>query len=102
MFADHLVSLCIWLPIVGGVAVLATGGDERAPLARQLALAFSILSFLATIPLYIGFNAAKYTMQFVEGPYIWIKAFDINYYLGIDGISLLMILLTSFSTVLVV
>ncbi len=101
MFADHLLSLCIWLPIVGGIAVLATGGDERAPLARQLALAVSILAFLATLPLYTGFNTGTHAMQFVEGPYIWIRAFDINYTLGIDGISLLMILLTSFTNVLV-
>ena len=55
MFADHLLSLCIWLPIVGGIVVLATGNDGRAPLARQLALAFSILTFLATIPLIVQF-----------------------------------------------
>jgi len=102
MFANHLLSLCIWLPILGGVAVLATGDDTRAPRARLLALGFSILTLLATIPLYTGFDASTYTMQFAEGPYIWIKAFDINYNLGIDGISLLMILLTSFTTVLVV
>jgi NADH-quinone oxidoreductase subunit M len=101
MLADHLLSLCIWLPIVGGVLVLATGGDDRAPLARQLALAFSVLTFVATLPLYTGFNAATHVMQFGED-YAWIEPFNIRYRLGVDGISLLMILLTSFTTVLVV
>jgi NADH-quinone oxidoreductase subunit M len=89
------------LPIVGGVLVLATGGDERAPLARQLALGFSILSFIATLPLYTGFDTTTYMMQFGES-HAWIEPFNIRYRLGIDGIALLMILLTSFTTVLVV
>jgi len=101
MLADHLLSVCIGLPILGGILVLATG-DARAPLARQLALGFSIVTLLATIPLYTGFDVSTYAMQFTEGPYAWIKTFNINYFLGIDGISLLMILLTSFTTVLVV
>jgi NADH-quinone oxidoreductase subunit M len=99
--ANYLLSLCTWLPIVGGIAVLLCGNDERAPLARKVALAFSVLTFVATIPLYTGFNPASHAMQFVED-YAWIEAFNIRYRLGVDGISLLMILLTSFTTVLVV
>ncbi len=101
MLADHLLSLVIWLPIAGGVAVLATGGDDRAHVARPLALAVSILTLLATLPLYTGFNAHTAAMQFVEDA-PWIEALAIRYHLGIDGISLLLILLTSFSTVLVI
>lgn len=101
MFADYLLSLCIWLPIVGGVLVLVTGTDERAPLTRRLALAISILTFVATLPLYTSFDVATHAMQFGED-YAWIEPFNIRYRLGIDGISLLMILLTSFTTVLVV
>ncbi len=97
---DSLLSLAVWLPIVGGVAVLATGGDDRAHIARPLALAVSILTFFATLPLYTGFNAHTAAMQFVEDR-PWIEALGIRYHLGIDGISLLLILLTSFSTVLV-
>jgi len=66
-----------------------------------LALLFALLTFAATIPLYLKFNAATHAMQFVED-YAWVDAFRIRYRLGIDGISLLLILLTSFSTVLVV
>ncbi len=101
MFAGHALSLITWLPIIGGVVVLATGGDRRADLARQLSLAFAVLTFVATVALYSGFEPGTAAMQFVEDR-AWIEAFQIRYHLGIDGISLLLILLTSFSTVLVV
>jgi NADH-quinone oxidoreductase subunit M len=101
MFINSALSLAIWLPIVGGIAVLATGDDRNAPLARRLSLLIAIASFLATLPLYIGFDIHTAAMQFVEHR-VWIPTFNIDYYLGVDGISLLLVLLTSFSTVLVV
>ncbi|MCR4332211.1 MAG: hypothetical protein NUV34_05835, partial [Sulfuricaulis sp.] len=101
MLAEHLLSFVIFLPILGGVAVLATGGDRNADYARQLSLAVAILTFLATLPIYSGFNTGTHAMQFGED-HAWIDAFQVRYRLGIDGISLLLILLTSFSTVLVV
>ena len=94
-----LLSIAVWLPIVGGIAVAAMG-ETRAAAARSLALAVAILTFAVTVPLYTGFNAHTHAMQFVEDA-VWIEAFKIHYRLGIDGISLLLILLTSFSTVLV-
>ena len=101
MLAEHLLSFVIFLPILGAVAVLATGGDRNAGYARQISLAVAVLTFLATLPLYTGFRTDTHAMQFVED-YPWIDAFHVRYHLGIDGISLLLILLTSFSTVLVV
>ena len=101
MLAEHVLSLAAWLPIFGGMAVLATGSDRNADYARQLSLVVAVLTFLVTLPLYTGFNSATHAMQFVED-YAWIEAFNIRYRLGIDGISLLLILLTSFSTVLVI
>src|SRR3990172_8292805 len=101
MLSQHLLSIATWLPILGGVAVLPTGGDRNATPARRLGLGFAVAAFLATIPLYIGFDARTHEMQFGEN-YPWLAAFHIRYRLGIDGISLLLILLTSFSTVLVV
>jgi len=101
MLSQHLLSVAIFLPIFGGVAVLATGSDRNADYARQLSLVIAVLTFLVTLPLYTGFHAGSYAMQFVED-YPWIDAFHVRYRLGIDGISLLLILLTSFSTVLVV
>ncbi|WP_226832664.1 NADH-quinone oxidoreductase subunit M [Acidithiobacillus sulfurivorans] len=95
-----LLSYSIWIPIVGGLLVLAVG-DRRAALARWLALIVSLLAFAVTIPLYTGFDTHTATMQFSERV-SWIPSLNIYYHLGVDGISLWFILLTSFLTVLVV
>ncbi len=98
MFADWpLLSIVIWLPIVGGVCALMAS-DE---MARRIALAFSIITFALTLPLYTGFDTTTARMQFTEFM-PWLPSFDINYHLGIDGIALPLILLTSFVSVLVV
>jgi len=96
-----LLSLVIWTPIIGGVAVLFFSKDEQATIARWLSLLISILTFVLTIPLYTAFDTTTYQMQFVEN-LSWIKSFNISYSLGIDGISMPLILLTAFSTVIVV
>jgi len=101
MLTQNLLSLAIWLPILGGVVVLATGDDARAPLARVLSLIIALATFAVTIPLYVGFNAHSAAMQFVELR-DWIPAFNIRYHIGLDGISLLLVLLTSFTTILVI
>ena len=96
-----LLSLAIWVPIVSGLAVLATGSDRHATVARVIALVGAVLGFLVVIPLYTGFDMSARGFQFVQAR-PWIEAFNVNYHLGIDGISLLLILLNSFTTVLVV
>ncbi len=96
-----LLSLAIWAPIIAGVAVLLTGGDRNAQAARVIALIGALIGFAVTIPLYTGFNLQQGGFQFVEMR-TWIDAFNANYHLGIDGISLLLILLNSLTTVLVV
>ncbi len=96
-----LLSLAIWAPIIAGVAVLFTGGDRNAQVARVVALIGAIIGFAVTIPLYLGFNLQQGGFQFTEmRP--WIETFNVQYHLGIDGISLLLILLNSLTTVLVV
>ena len=96
-----ILSLAIWVPIVSGIAVLMTGSDRHAGVARVIALVGAVLGFAVTIPLYTGFDVTSRGFQFVQfRP--WIEAFNVNYHLGIDGISLLLILLNSFTTVLVV
>ena len=96
-----MLSVVIWLPILAGVAVLATGSDRNAATARVLALLGAIAGLLVAIPLWSGFDRASGAMQFVErAP--WIPGFNIFYHLGIDGISLLLILLNCFTTILVV
>jgi NADH-quinone oxidoreductase subunit M len=83
------------------VAVLLTGTDRNAALARWIALAGSLAGFLVALPLWTGFDRSLPGMQFVE-IVPWIETLNINYHLGIDGISLLLILLNCFTTVLVV
>jgi len=102
MFSDlPLLSLVIWTPIIGGVLVLFFSKDEQANSARWISLAFSVLTFVLAIPLYTMFDTTTHQMQFVElTP--WITTFDVNYHLGVDGISMPLILLTAFTTVIVV
>ncbi len=101
LFADlPLLSLSVWLPIIGGVLVLFSG-DRNPQGARRLALLFSIATFLVTLPLWSLFDSSTAAMQFVERQ-PWIQPFSIYYHLGVDGISMPLILLTSFTTVLVV
>jgi NADH-quinone oxidoreductase subunit M len=95
------LSLAIWIPILAGIAVMATGGDRNARVARAIALLGAVVGFLVTIPLYAGFDATTSAMQFVE-TVPWIPRFNVNYHLGVDGISVLFVLLNSFVTVLVV
>jgi NADH-quinone oxidoreductase subunit M len=96
-----LLSLAIWVPIAAGLLVLACGGDRNAPMQRNLALAGALGGFLVTIPLWAGFSNATPAMQFVER-LAWIPRFNVYYHLGVDGISMLFILLNSFITPLVV
>ncbi|GGP25332.1 NADH-quinone oxidoreductase subunit M [Silvimonas amylolytica] len=97
----NLLSLTIWLPILAGVVVLATGGDDKAPAARWLALIGALLGFLVSIPLYTGFDALNGGMQFTEFK-PWIATFNINYALGVDGLSVWFVILNSFTTLMVV
>lgn len=96
-----LLTLAIWTPILAGLVVLATGSDRNAATARWLALAGAVLGFVVTIPLATNFDVGAQAMQFVELK-DWIERYHIRYHLGIDGISLLLILLNSFTTILVV
>ena len=101
MYELPLLSLVIWTPIVGGLWILVAGGEKNPATARAIALVVSALTFLLSLPLYAGFDVTTHEMQFVEiAP--WIEVFEINYHLGIDGFSLPLILLTTFTTVLVV
>ncbi|QQB35095.1 NADH-quinone oxidoreductase subunit M [Achromobacter deleyi] len=95
------LTLAIFVPIVFGLLVLAVGRDDRPGLTRGLSLVGSIAGFLVTIPLYTGFDSKTAAMQFVEKT-SWIEAFNVNYHLGIDGISLWFVLLTAFITIIVV
>jgi NADH-quinone oxidoreductase subunit M len=95
------LSLAIWVPIVAGLLVLALNRDRDAQAARWLALVGAIAGFAVTIPLYLHFTLGTAEMQFVE-TIEWIPRFNVNYLLGVDGISVLFVLLNSFITMLAV
>ena len=96
-----LLSLAIWTPIAFGVVLLALGRDDQVRSVRWVALIGAIASFLVTLPLYDGFKLGTAAMQFVEkAP--WIARFNVNYHLGVDGISLWFVLLTAFINVVIV
>ena len=99
MHAPALSSL-VWLPIIAGVIVLILG-DRRITAARWVALAAAILTFLLSLPLVAGFSTGTAAYQFAE-QMPWIPRFDAYYALGVDGISLPLVILTAFMTVPVV
>ncbi len=98
---SSLLSMLIWLPVLGAIAVLFTGGDENANAARIIAAIVGIVNLLLCVPLYLGFDTSQYAMQFQEN-HLWIRAYEIHYALGIDGISLSMVILTNFTGLLVI
>ncbi len=95
-----LLSLAIWVPILGGVAVLFNG-DANPANSRRLAATVAVATLLITLPLYSQFDATTAQMQFVERT-PWIPSFDIYYHLGVDGFAMPLIILTAFMTLLVV
>ncbi|MEX1201285.1 MAG: NADH-quinone oxidoreductase subunit M [Methylophaga sp.] len=99
MFDLPILSLLIWLPIVGGIAVLLCRDNAYA--ARWLALLVSMVTMLLSFGLYIGFDSSTAQMQFVER-LPWVETFNIEYFLGIDGFSMPLMILTTISTLLVV
>jgi len=97
---SYWLSFSIWVPIVAGLIVLVAG-EKNPREAKVIALLGAIVGFAVTVPLVTGFQAGTSAMQFVElAP--WIPRFNVNYHLGVDGISVLFLLLNSFVTVLVV
>ena len=96
-----LLSLAIWTPIFFGVVLLALGRDDQARSVRWIALIGAVISFLVTLPLYAGFKLDTSAMQFIEKG-SWIARFNVNYHIGVDGISLWFVLLTAFINVVVI
>ncbi len=96
-----LLSLAIWTPIFFGLVLLAFGRDDQARSVRWIALVGAVVSFLVTLPLYDGFKLGTAAMQFVEKG-SWIARFNVNYHVGVDGISLWFVLLTAFINVVVI
>ena len=94
-----ILTSLVALPVAGAILLLFVNGDEErsAPLVRNIALIVSLLVFAETLLLWSQFNAASGDFQFIER-HAWIPAFGIEYFVGVDGISLLLLVLTSFLT----
>ncbi|QDP71750.1 NADH-quinone oxidoreductase subunit M [Legionella israelensis] len=97
----HLLNLLIWLPILGGVFIFLTGDDNNPNVSRYLSLFTVLLTLLLCIPLVSGFDADTFSMQYVE-EIPWMPSLGINYSLGIDGLSLLLIVLSVFTNLIVI
>ncbi len=97
-FEHNILSILIWLPVLGAIAALLVDGDRGA---RVIAASVALVNLLLCIPLYLGFDTSSYAMQFYED-HLWISAYKIHYALGVDGISLAMIILTNFTGLLVI
>lgn len=100
LFGFPLLSLIIWLPIIAGLIVFVMS-DRNLRAVRWVALVGSVAGFLVTLPLYSEFDASVASMQFVEQS-VWFERLNVYYYLGVDGISMPLIVLNSFMTPLVV
>jgi NADH-quinone oxidoreductase subunit M len=95
-----LLSLLVWLPIAAGVLILFMG-SQRIAAVRWVALIASLITFVASLPLLIGFDSSTAAYQFVE-KLPWITSFQAYYGLGVDGIALPLIILTTLITIPVV
>ena len=102
MILDNLpiLSMLIWMPILGGVWALIIG-DQQERMVKHFSFFITVVTFLLSAVLYYQFDNSFAGMQFIEEFY-WIEAFGIKYHLGVDGIALPLIMLTTFTTVLVV
>ncbi len=100
MFEHSLLSLLIWLPIIGGILVLALG-QQRPSLVKLLSITMALAVFVLSLTLWTQFDRSTASLQFVEQT-VWIEALAIYYHLGVDGIAMPLVILTSFITVLVI
>jgi NADH-quinone oxidoreductase subunit M len=98
---QHLLNLLIWLPIIGGAFILFVGDDSNPNISRYITMFTIALSLLLCIPLMSGFDVQAIDMQYIE-VFPWMPSLGINYSLGIDGLSLLLIVLSIFTNLIVI
>ncbi len=105
ILTNHLLSVVIFVPLIGAIiiALLPLRNKDNgeldssgATVVKAVAMIFAVLDFLLSLMLIPAFQSGKAGFQLQEGPYLWISRFNVHYHLGIDGISLLLILLTTF------
>lgn len=97
----HILNILIWFPILAGSFLLAAADDNNAPgIAKFLGLFTVLICLVLCVPLVLQFDSSIYAMQFVERV-SWLPSLGISYSLGIDGLSLLLIVLSIFTTLIV-
>lgn len=98
-----ILSLVTFLPLVGAVLLTLLKGDEASvsSKSRMIALAVTTVTFILSLPIMIYFNPATADYQFVEKE-IWFETYGISYHMGVDGISLFFVMLSTFLTPLCV
>ncbi len=94
----HLLTCLLFLPLIGAMAVLLSRRNAGA--ARWIGLATSLATFVLSLPLFFGYDGANAAMQFVENV-SWIPSLNVSFHVGIDGISMLLVMLTTFLTPIV-
>lgn len=98
---SHLLNLLIWLPILGGLFVMFIGDDDSPNVPRYIALFTVFLTLCLCVPLISYFDVDTYSMQFVE-KFTWLPMFGVEYSLGVDGLSMPLIVLSIFTTLIVI
>lgn len=102
MLSNMLLSLLIWVPVIGAILAVLVDQKNRNPLmAKWIGLIFALITLALCIPLLCNFDVKGYHLQFVE-TINWIPSLAINYTLGVDGISVLFIALTAFTNLVVI
>ena len=96
MVLEHILSITIFFPILGALALFLVN-KENAQAIKLIGFFTSALTFVISLYLYLGFDAAAPGFQFKEYE-LWVPSLNIGYYVGIDGMSLLLIVLTTFLT----
>ncbi|MFN3616527.1 MAG: NADH-quinone oxidoreductase subunit M [Aquabacterium sp.] len=97
----NILSMAIWVPVAFGILLLILGRQANANVSRWVALVGALAGFAVTVPLMLNFDGSTAAMQFVEHA-VWIERFNVNYHLGVDGISMWFVPLTAFITIIVV
>ena len=95
-----ILSMVIFLPVLGALLILLNRRSWET-LTKWIALATSVATFLLSLTLFTDFDKTTHKMQFVE-KHSWIPNWNINYYLGVDGISVLFVLLSTLTAILCV
>ncbi|HTO77173.1 MAG TPA: NADH-quinone oxidoreductase subunit M [Thermoanaerobaculia bacterium] len=96
-----ILSIVAYVPLLGALAIIFFVPREKAQTIKSVATAFAVIDFLLSLPLWIAFDRGREGYQFVERA-SWIPSLGVEYHFGVDGISLILILLTTLMGVIAI